>query len=134
MGSAATLVSDGEHAAATALTLGTAGAYALSLRAPMLAMGAAGSAPVIGAGTQKLIGMLEEAGPSMQARGNAIMSWLPRGQTALLQTLEDGSQMYSGGAGQTARQIILNTDGSSVVKALDVAKGTYEVVKTITPQ
>lgn len=76
---------------------------------------------------------LEKAGPGMEARIAAVSSWLPKGEKALQKLLEGGARMLSGGACPRHRQIILNADGSTVVKAWNVAKKTYEVVRTITP-
>ena len=75
--------------------------------------------------------MLEKAGPGMGPRIDAVLRWLPQGQKALKTTLEGGAEMLSGGAGANARQVILNPDGSTIVKAFNVAKKTYEVVKEI---
>jgi hypothetical protein len=78
--------------------------------------------------------MLEEAGPSMAARIDAVSKWLPQGQRAVMTALENGGRMLSGGAGERGRQVILNPDGSTVVKAWNVAEEAWQVVKTITPQ
>jgi hypothetical protein len=48
--------------------------------------------------------------------------------------LEGGARMLSGGAGERARQIILQTNGETVIKALNVTKKTYEVIATIRPK
>jgi hypothetical protein len=88
----------------------------------------------VGPGTQRLIEGLEAAGPAMEARIEAVARWLPEGQRALMTTLEGGARMLSGGAGARARQVILNPDGSTVVKAFNVARETWDVVKVITPQ
>jgi len=45
-----------------------------------------------------------------------------------------GAQMFTGGAGKNARQVIMNADGSTVIDAFNVAKKTYEHVTTITPK
>jgi hypothetical protein len=98
-----------------------------------LGFGAA-AAPSVGSKTQQLIGMLEDAGPTMNARIQAVAQWLPKGQRALMTSLEGGSKMLSGGAGANARQVILNPDGKTTVKAFDMVRKTYEVVKEITPE
>jgi len=94
---------------------------------------AAPAAPVVGKGTMRLMEMIEEAGPDLEARTTAVARWLPTGQRALLTPLADGARMLSGGAGANARQIILYPNGETVVKALNVAKNTYEVVRVIKP-
>lgn len=114
-----------------------AGLGASSLAAAPMAVAdatATVSGPVIGQGTMKLIDALERAGPSMDARIQAVSSWLPKGQRALMTVLDNGGRMLSGGAGERARQIILNPDGSTVVKAWNVADKTWQVVRTIEPQ
>jgi RHS repeat-associated protein len=95
---------------------------------------AAAAAPAVGPGTQRLIGMLQDAGPSMNARIQAVGQWLPKGQRALMTTLEGGSKMLSGGAGPNARQVILHPDDRTTVKAFDMVRKTYEVVREITPE
>jgi hypothetical protein len=77
--------------------------------------------------------MIQEAGPGMEDRIAAVSRWLPAGQRALMTTLDGGARMLSGGAGANARQIILNPNDETVIKALNVTKGVYEVVKTIKP-
>jgi hypothetical protein len=94
----------------------------------------ASTAPVVGQKTMELIDGLERAGPSMDARIQAVSSWLPKGQRALMTVLDNGGRMLSGGAGERGRQIILNPDGSTVVKAWNVADRTWQVIRTIEPQ
>ncbi|HEX8850736.1 MAG TPA: hypothetical protein VF761_14495 [Gemmatimonadaceae bacterium] len=100
----------------------------------MVATRAAPAGVAVGKGTQRLIDMIQEAGPSMDARISAVSQWLPRGQRALMTVQENGTRILSGGAGQNARQIILQTNGQTTVTALNVAKKTYEVIATIKPQ
>lgn len=109
-----------------------ASAGLLSVSARLMATAAA-AAPVVGPSTLKLIDALQKAGPEMDSRISAVSRWLPSGQKAIISSLEGGAKMLSGGAGARARQVILNTDGSTVVKAFNVSKKTYEVVQTITP-
>ena len=127
-------LSDG--VAAFAIGGAVAGAT-LGLGAKLAVAGSAAAATAtgtaVGPGTLKLIDALEKAGPSIDARIGAVSSWLPAGQRALQTTLEGGGRMLTGGAGERARQIILNPDGSTVVKAWNVGKETWDVVRTITP-
>ena len=119
---------DGILAGAAVLTLGAA--------VPLMAAattGTAGAAPALGTGTERLVGMLEEAGPSMDARIQAVSAYLPTGQKAVMTALEGGARMLSGGAGSRATQVILNADGSTVVKKFNTAKEIFEVVKEIKP-
>lgn len=91
----------------------------------------------VSGGTEKLINMLQEAGPSMNARMGAVSAWLntlPGRQKALQTILEGGSQMLSGGAGARARQIIMQADGTTIVKALNVGKNMFEVIARISPK
>ena len=76
----------------------------------------------------------ENAGPAMEARIEAVARWLPQGQRALMTTLEGGGRMLSGGAGERARQIILNPDGTTIIKAFNVSSETFETVRVITPR
>ncbi|MGH9817008.1 MAG: RHS repeat-associated core domain-containing protein, partial [Candidatus Acidiferrales bacterium] len=92
------------------------------------------SGPTIGPGTQRLIEALEGAGPGMDARIQAVAQWLPQGQRALMTTLEGGAKMLSGGAGERARQIILNPDGTTIIKAFNVGRETFETIRVIAPQ
>jgi RHS repeat-associated protein len=124
----------GEGVAAFALGGAIAGAtlgFGAELAVAGSAAGATATGTAVGPGTLKLIDALEKAGPAMEARIGAVSSWLPAGQKAIQTTLEGGARMLSGGAGERARQVILNTDGSTVIKAFNVQKEIYEVVKTI---
>ncbi len=42
--------------------------------------------------------------------------------------------MLQGGAGERARQIILNPDGTTIVKVFNVGRETFETIRVITPQ
>jgi hypothetical protein len=88
----------------------------------------------IGQSTHRLIEGLEAAGPALEARIQAVAQWLPQGQQALLTNLEGGVRMLSGGVGERARQVILNPDGSTIIKAFNVAEKAWEVIKVIQPQ
>ena len=87
----------------------------------------------MGKGTQKLIGLLEEAGPSMDARVKAVSAYLPPGQRAVMTSLENGARMLSGGSGSRATQVILNADGSSIIKKFNLETKIFDIVKEITP-
>lgn len=117
-----------------AAALGAAGGAAVVMGESSALIAAASAAPIVGPGTLKLIDALQKAGPGMDARISAVSRWLPPGQKAIRQTLEGGAQMFSGGAGKNARQVIMNVDGSTVVNAFNVAKKTYEHVTTIVPR
>ena len=95
-------------------------------------MRAGPAAASVGEGTRRLISSLEEAGPSTAARMDAIAGWLPKGQRALVTPI-DGGSLVSGGAGRNARQIFLYDNGATVVKAFNMARDAWEVVKTIVP-
>jgi hypothetical protein len=100
------------------------------------AVGTAAGAGSKGQGvTGRIISGIEEAGGGMDARIAAVsrvIGGLP-GQRVLMKTLSDGTRILSGGAGDRARQIILNTDGSTIVKAFNAAKETWQTVKVIKP-
>jgi hypothetical protein len=87
----------------------------------------------IGKGTLSLIKALEEAGPTMEGRIGAVSKWLPQGQKAIMTPLENGGYKMSGGVGARARQILMNPDGTTVVKAFNTTKKEYQIIKTITP-
>jgi len=126
-------------------TFGAAAPEATAVFGARLAIGGATAATAgaaAGAGSQgqgvtsRIISGVQQAGGDMNARITAVarvIGGLP-GQRVLMKTLEDGTRVLSGGAGERARQIILNPDGSTIVKAFNVAKETWEVVKEIKPQ
>ena len=118
-------------------TVGAFGVMAATSSAMALTMVATRLAPAgvaMGKGTEKLIDVLQEAGPGMDQRILAVSRWLPAGQRALMSSLEGGARMLSGGAGERARQIILNPNGETIIKALNVTSKTYEVIATIKPK
>ncbi|MCC7002721.1 MAG: hypothetical protein IT357_11250 [Gemmatimonadaceae bacterium] len=117
-----------------AAALGAAGGAALVMAGSSALIAASTAAPIVGPGTLKLIDALHKAGPGMDARVSALSKWLPSGQKAIRTTLEGGAQMFTGGAGKNARQVIMNADGSTVINAFNVAKKTFEHVTTITPK
>ena len=126
----------GENVGRNALVGGAAGGaigLGVGLFSGAGAAVATGAAPAVGKGTERLIGMLEQAGPSMDARIRAVSEYLPAGQKAVMTALEGGSRMLSGGAGSRATQVILNGDGSTIVKKFNTAKEAFEVVKEIRP-
>ncbi len=110
-------------AAPALLTAGSEGGAAL----------AGGAGLKIGQSTERLIGMLEQAGPSMDARMAAVSKWLPAGQKAVMTTLEGGARMLSCGAGQRGRQVILEASGRTVVRAFNVASETWQTIRVIEP-
>jgi len=95
---------------------------------------AARAAPIIGPGTIKIIDAIQKAGPGLDARASAVMRVLPQHNKAIQTTLEGGAKMLSGGTGEKARQVILNPDGSTVIKAFNVVTKTYDHVITIDPK
>lgn len=94
----------------------------------------AGAAGTGGSLTGRIVDALENAGPEMGARVNAALGQIPSNLKALMTTnAETGAVTIRGGAGSRAREIILNTDGSSVVRAFDAAKNVWNTVKEIKP-
>lgn len=87
----------------------------------------------VGKGTERLVSALQQAGTSMDARITAVSHWLPPGQRALMTALDGGARMLSGGAGANGRQVILQPNGETLVKAADLAKNTFEVIAHIKP-
>ena len=121
-----------------AATLGAGGALlagsTTTLATSMTVMRFAPAGLAIGKGTERLVNMLQNAGTSMDARIKAVSSWLPAGQRALMTSLEGGARMLSGGAGERARQIILQPNGETIVRAFNVGQKTYEVIAVIKPE
>ena len=97
---------------------------------------AAASAGVAGAPslTGRIVDALENAGPEMGARVNAVMDQVGSRLTTLMRTANDGTVTIQGGAGSRLRQVILNPDGTSVVRAFDASKNAWNVVREINPQ
>ena len=101
MGGLATLASDGERAAATGLTLGTAGLYALSLRAPMLGLGMAGAGTGGALGAGKIGELADDAyaaganaGERIRALSDAV-GGMRLGQSNALSALQQGISKMS---------------------------------------
>jgi RHS repeat-associated protein len=113
------------------------GAAGMALLAGGGAALAARAAPIATAGsglTGRIVDALENAGPDMAARTNAVLGTVPKNLTTLYNVAEDGVVTIQGGSGDNLRQIILRPDGSSVVKAFEAAKDAWRVVKEIKPQ
>ena len=90
---------------------------------------------VAGAGgglTARIGEALTKSGPDMSSRVEAVLAQVPPSLTTLLKTAQDGVVTIQGGAGSNLRQIILNPDGPSVIKAFDSAKNAWTVVREIT--
>ena len=67
---------------------------------------------------------------------NAVFGQIPAstGQDVLMMTnSETGAITIQGGTGDRLRQIVLNTDGSSVIKAFNASKDVWKTVKEIKP-
>jgi hypothetical protein len=125
-------------AAATGFGIfGAAAGATFSASTATVGMSVAHFAPVgvvVGPGTQRLISMLAKAGPDLEARTEAVAKWLPAGQKTVMTALEGDGRMLIGGAGEKARQIILQPSGETVVKALNVSKHAFETIAIIRPK
>ena len=93
-----------------------AGSSALMAAAPVAA-----AAPGV---TSRIIDALGKAGSQMGSRVNAVAGQLKASNLkGLMSTnVETGAVTIRGGAGARAREVILNADGSSVVRAFDVTR------------
>jgi RHS repeat-associated protein len=96
--------------------------------------GAGVAAGVAGGLTGRIVGALERAGPQLDARVDAVLGQVPGSLTKFMRTASDGTVIIQGGSGSNLREIILNTDGSSVVRAFDAGRNAWNVVKHITPR
>jgi RHS repeat-associated protein len=124
---------DAIFAGAAVLTLGAA-VPAIATAASSTAGTATTTAAASGGTLQKIGDALEAAGAGMDARVTAVARIIgAQGKEVLMQDLPEGAKLLSGGAGPRHGQIILNADGSSIVKAYNVAKDIYETVRTIKP-
>jgi RHS repeat-associated protein len=123
------------------VTVGVAAAVASPALGAAIArwlLPAAGTGAAVASGgaglTGRLVDALENAGPQMGARINAVLGQVPassRLDVLMTTDAESGAVTIQGGTGDRLRQVIMNTDGSSVVKAFDAAKDTWKVVKEI---
>ena len=118
--------STGCKVAAVAGGLGIAGMGIRALLArPALAAGAAAAAAPAAGMTAKIIDAVQKAGPGVDQRAAAVMQALPRGFTAIGSRLPDGGLMLQGGSGNSLRQVLMHTDGSTVVRAFNAASNTW---------
>ena len=70
----------------------------------------------------------------MSARISAVSAQLPPGFEAFMRTDGvSGAVTLSGGVGNGLRQIVLNVDGSSIIRAFDAGNNAWSIVKEIRP-
>lgn len=94
----------------------------------------AGAVAAGGGLTDRIADALENAGPEMSGRINAVLNEIPTDLKALMTTnSETGAVTIRGGAGNRLREIILNTDGTSLVRAFNATKNVWNTVRSIQP-
>jgi hypothetical protein len=124
----------GVAVAAAAVMLGVTTGGLLAGAAPAL-VAAPAAAAAGGAGTSltgRIVDALENSGAEMAPRVNSVLGQVGNKLTTYMSTnAETGTVTIQGGAGNNLRQVILNTDGSSVVRAFDAGKNVWNTVKEI---
>jgi hypothetical protein len=86
----------------------------------------------VGAGlTGGIVNALQRAGPDLVARRDAVLELTKKLDVVHMRELANGTLRISGGIGSRLREIYLNTDGSSVVRAYDAAKDVWRTVARI---
>jgi hypothetical protein len=61
----------------------------------------------------------------------AAMNVLPQGFTAYGTPLANGGMMLQGGSGNGLRQILINADGTTVIRAFSAAQNSWSVIANI---
>jgi RHS repeat-associated protein len=124
---------DAAWAAGIAVVAAAGGFGALALTANSAAIGtAAASAGTAGAGlTTGIVTALQRAGPDLAARRDAVLELTKNLDVVRMKELANGAIKIAGGTGSRLREIYLNTDGSSVIRAYDAAKDMWRTVATI---
>ena len=133
--------SDGRVAATAAGLMIAATLGPVAGRAAFIALtrsGAAAPISVAAAGggglTGRVVEALENSAPSITSRISAVSGVIPNGFTIRMITdAETGVVTLTGGTGNGLRQIILNPNGTSIVKAFDATARVFTVVKEIVP-
>lgn len=81
--------------------------------------------------TGGIVNALQRAGPDVAARRDAVLELTKKLDVVHLKELANGAIKISGGTGSRLREIYLDADGSSVVRAFDAAKDMWRTVATI---
>ena len=131
--------SDMARGAAIGLTFGLAAPVLAAAAATGGGTAAAAAGSAGGGLTGKIVSALQGSGQSIEERSDAVQDLVKSLDVVHYKEVFDASgqmvqRTISGGIGSGLREIILNADGSSVVRAFDAAKNAWRVVEEVKPQ